>query len=316
MMMQPLAIQLMALCQRDNHVEMRMPHASPYIWRKNYISVYATVLILAKGLQPPLCLSTAPHAPYPLSDMLMLLIPIGKRTEPSADKKTMLTAAHGFPPRRCERCVCRLYRSSRGSHNLLSRRLYRRGPSGLCTNSPLPSKRRECSKFYRMSSMDVSACVFLTIRAQREYACVDDGEAHGRPLCLHRIFLLCAPDCRLDRGVICVYSRWYLPPRIISRLFVLSPEAQRNQKGSGTSLSSVRSIQPLTGMGTYEKLQFFPPNLPFFFFCILPSMHLPTRSPMHPVNLPRLILILLEEEIRSAGGSRKEDSKHGAFNQW
>lgn len=123
---------------------MRTQHAPPYIRYRNYFSVFATVLLLVKGLQPPLCLSTAAHAPYPLSDMLMLLIPIGKRTEPSADKKTMLAAAHGFPPRRCERCVCRLYRSSRGSHNLLSRRLYRRGPSGLCTNSPLPSKTGGC----------------------------------------------------------------------------------------------------------------------------------------------------------------------------
>lgn len=33
-----------------------------------------------------------------LSDMLMLLILIGNRTEPSADKKTMLAAAHRFLP--------------------------------------------------------------------------------------------------------------------------------------------------------------------------------------------------------------------------
>lgn len=100
-------------------------------------------------------------ARHPLSDMLMLLIPIGKRTEPSADKKTMLAASHGFLPQRSERCVCRLYRSSRGSHNLLSHRLYRRGPSGLCTNSPLPSKTGGCrggGKLYRKSSMDVLAC--------------------------------------------------------------------------------------------------------------------------------------------------------------
>lgn len=33
-----------------------------------------------------------------LSDMLMLLILIGNRTEPSTDKKTMLAAAHRFLP--------------------------------------------------------------------------------------------------------------------------------------------------------------------------------------------------------------------------
>lgn len=108
----------------------------------------------------------SPRKHHPLSDMLMLLIPIGKRTELSADKKTMLAASHGFFPQHSERCVCRLYRSSRGSHNLLSHRLYRRGPSGFCTNSQLPSKAGGCrgsGKLYRMSSMDVLACFFLCV---------------------------------------------------------------------------------------------------------------------------------------------------------
>lgn len=161
----------------------------------------------------------------------------------------------------------------------------------------------------------MSLRVFFRRLGRRANVHADDGEAHGRPLRLHRIFSLCAPDCRLDRRVICVYSRWCLPPRIISRLFVLLPKARRNQKGSGASLSSVHSIQPLTGIGTYEKLQ-SPPQPPSLFFCIHSSTHQPTRPSIYPVNLPRLILILLGDEIRSGGGSRKEDSKHGAFNQW
>lgn len=125
----------------------------------------------------------------------------------------------------------------------------------------------------------MSLRVFFRRLGRRANVHADDGEAHGRPLRLHRIFSLCAPDCRLDRGVICVYSRWCLPPRIISRLFVLLPKARRNQKGSGASLSSVRSIQPLTGIGTYEKLQSPPPNLLLFFSA---SIHPRTNPPVRP----------------------------------
>lgn len=155
---------------------MQTPHTSCFIWYMNF-SLFLQQFSFLSNICSLHSVFPSPRVRHPLSDMLMLLIAIGKRTEPSADKKTMLAASHGFLPQCSERCVCRLYRSSWGSHNLLSHRLHRRGPSGLCTNSPLPSKTGGCKggdKLYRMSSMDVSVCfffVFFTIRVLHKGAC-------------------------------------------------------------------------------------------------------------------------------------------------
>lgn len=62
------------------------------------LSFWPKVCGWRKHLYISFCLFLASALSLSLSDMLMLSILIGNRTEPSADKKTMLAAAHRFLP--------------------------------------------------------------------------------------------------------------------------------------------------------------------------------------------------------------------------
>lgn len=64
------------------------------LWPGIQLQQISLYLFLSLYCFPPVSFSVS----LSLSDMLMLLIPIGNKTEPSAYKKTMLAAAHRFLP--------------------------------------------------------------------------------------------------------------------------------------------------------------------------------------------------------------------------
>lgn len=194
--------------------------------------------------------------PLPLSDMLMLLILIGNRTEPSADKKTMLAAAHRFLPGALKG-VLQTVSEFTGFSQSVVLQIVSTGSSGLCLTACFYQRGRQIVLY----ELDVCLCVCFWRLSLCECACRWHG-VHGS-CCVFTVgegnFSLCAPDTGLTAGsfvFICtaVYSSW------IIRLLLCFSLKYEGTKGTCVCLRLCVGLS--SGFNWNQHLQ----ETPFFFF--------------------------------------------------